>query len=142
MTENDRVFLEISLGLLNQGCCVRFRPGGQSMHPAIKDGEAVLVEPVKPAEVHKGDVILYRFERGVIAHRVKRIKRSDSGTFFITQGDSSFTEDAPVPQADLLGRVVSVERDGKLIAIAGRRARWRRALRLLALRIMKSLGLR
>jgi signal peptidase len=129
MTENDRVFLEISLELLRQGCRVRFRPGGQSMHPTIKDGEAILVEPANPAQIKRGDIILYRFERGVIAHRVKNIPSSDT---FITRGDSSFTDDQPVPLNDVLGRVVAVERNGRAVALVGQAARWRRIGRILS----------
>ena len=132
MTENDRAFLEISLTLLQQGCRVRFRPGGQSMHPTIKNGEAVLVEPIKPEQVNVGDIILYLFHRGVIAHRVLRIERRAENQFLITRGDASRTNDAPVPAVDVLGRVVAVERGGRSIALTGRPARLRRALRLLA----------
>jgi hypothetical protein len=134
MTENDRVFLELSLELLRQGCRVRFRPGGQSMRPAIEDGEAALVEPVRPAQVRRGDIILYRFERGVIAHRVRRIEKRGKEFVFTTRGDASRTDDAPVTETDLLGRVVAVERDGRAIPLAGRLARWHYRLRRLASR--------
>lgn len=135
MTENDRAFLEISLTLLQQGCRVRFRPGGQSMRPAIKDGEAILVEPVKLSQIHPDDIILYRMERGVIAHRVQRLEQRGGDILFITRGDTSHADDAPVPAEDVLGLVVAVERDGRTITLTGRTARWRRAARRLASRV-------
>ena len=135
MTENDRAFRDISLQLLRQGQSVRFRPGGHSMRPAINDGEAVLVEPVNPARIRLGEIILYLFERGVIAHRVQSIEQSAVGLVFTTRGDTSHAADAPVAEADVLGRVVAVERAGRVIYLAGRRARWRRLVRRAASRV-------
>jgi hypothetical protein len=44
------------------------------MYPTIRNNEVIGVEPVKPSQVKRGDIILYRTDRGVIAHRVVRIE--------------------------------------------------------------------
>ena len=118
-----QMFLEVSTDLLSQGYSVRFRPGGHSMHPTIRDGEAVTVEPVEPGQVKRGDIILYRTASGVIAHRVVRIEGSSDNRSFITRGDSSTSCDAPLSAERILGLVVSVERNGRRISLVGRRAK-------------------
>jgi signal peptidase I len=117
------MFLEVSADLLSQGYSVRFRPGGHSMSPTIRDGEAVTVEPIEAERVRVRDIILYRTARGVIAHRVVRIERREAtGALFYLRGDAATTHDAPVVADQILGRVVTVERKGRAIALYGRRA--------------------
>ena len=118
------MFLEVSTDLLSQGYSVRFRPGGHSMHPTIRDGEAVTVEPVEPGKVERGDIVLYRTTGGVIAHRVMRIeRREDRPEVFHLRGDASTSRDAPVRAEQILGRVVSVERMGRTISLVNLRAK-------------------
>ena len=125
MTGNDRNFLELSLDLLRQGYSIRFRPAGRSMFPTIKDGEAICVAPISPRAIRRGDIILYRLARGVIAHRVLRSEeKSGVGRVFITRGDASGSEDPPILPEEILGRVTAVERAGKNISLAGRWPRW------------------
>lgn len=118
------MFLELSTDLLSQGYSVRFRPGGHSMRPTIRDGEAVTVKPVEPAEVRRGDIILYRTARGVIAHRVVLIEGRETGArVFHLRGDAASTCDAPVQAEQILGRVISVERNGRPHSLVNMRAK-------------------
>ena len=129
-----------------QGNSVRFRPGGHSMSPAIRDGEAVTVAPVRASEVRRGDIILYRAERGLIAHRVLKLRGELDAPVFITRGDASTSCDAPVDASQVLGRVICVERNGRRLSLKGRRARIfcraRRALSHLKARLRPILNLR
>ncbi|HEX8092112.1 MAG TPA: signal peptidase I [Blastocatellia bacterium] len=123
---HSEIFLDLSAELLGQGYRVRFRPKGGSMHPTIKDGEAVNIEPVEPADVRRGDIILYKsgISRGVIAHRVLGVNKSEGKvTSFVLRGDASRTSDPPVEPAQVLGRVVSVEREGSTNDLASKRAK-------------------
>lgn len=87
------VFSDVSAELLRRGARVRFRATGRSMQPTILEGEAITVEPVATTAITPGDILLYRWKRGVIAHRVIRIER--------TQG-------AAVPPSSVLGAQSSV----------------------------------
>jgi hypothetical protein len=120
------LFTDVTAGLLRQGYGVRFYAKGWSMHPTIKDGESITVEPVVPSQVKRGDILFHHNGRGVIAHRVVRIGRKrallypqDSAldTVFILRGDASSTCDDPVEPSQVLGKVVSVERNGRLIDV-------------------------
>ena len=101
------VFSDVSAELLRRGARVRFRATGRSMQPTILEGEAITVEPVAPAAVTRGDILFYRWEQGVVAHRVIRIERTQGTALtqssvlspqssFILCGDASLSCDAPI----------------------------------------------
>jgi signal peptidase len=107
-------FVELTAELLERGACVRFQATGQSMYPAVKDGEIIKVEPVEPSHIKKGDIVLYRMKKGVIAHRVVHIERRNGDPpFFVLRGDALGTCDGIVEPRQVIGRVISVERNGR-----------------------------
>jgi signal peptidase len=93
------------------------------MHPTIKDGETITVEPVKPSGIKRGDIVLYRLDKGVIAHRVVRIEKNDGAPLFILRGDALGAQDEAAAVQQVLGKVVSVQRGGRSIDLYSRRAK-------------------
>ena len=77
MTRTSDTFVDTSVDLLCRGHRVRFSAPGRSMHPTIREGETITVEPLDPRDVKKGDIILYRSNSGVTAHRVVCIEKAD-----------------------------------------------------------------
>jgi len=65
----------MSIELLRQGKNVRFRAPGQSMHPAIREGETITAAPISSFDIKRGNILLYIVGKKVIAHRVVSIKR-------------------------------------------------------------------
>jgi hypothetical protein len=108
------------------------------MHPTICDGEMINVEPVLPSQVRHGDIILYRSPRGITAHRVTHIQREMnsvlsphcSSLVFHTRGDSLKGVDPPLTSDQILGKVFSVERNGRTVALYGNRAFMLQEIRL------------
>lgn len=116
LNPGDAAFVDVVSDVLRRGHSVRFRANGASMRPNIREGEVITVAPVQPAQIRRGDVVLYRSSRGVIAHRVVRItRRPDGSVALLPRGDASRTCDEPVEEAAVLGRVVAVERDGRRV---------------------------
>ncbi|HEX8253094.1 MAG TPA: S24/S26 family peptidase, partial [Thermoanaerobaculia bacterium] len=103
---------EVIIDLLQRGHAVEFRARGDSMHPVIREHDALHVEPTQQCKV--GDVILARAERGLTAHRVLAIR----GDVIITRGDNTPAPDPPLPRPRILGKVTWVERDGKRLKVA------------------------
>ena len=131
-------FVNVSTGLLSSGYSVRFRAPGDSMRPFIMDGDAITVSPVDPLAVKRGDIILYCFKGGVIAHSVVRIRRRQDGEpLFILRGDLLCSADEPVEPQQILGRVVSVQRGGRSIYLDSTRARMMRTAYTLAFRLKR-----
>ena len=102
------------------------------MYPSIREGELITVGPVEASDVKLGDIVLYRSERGLIAHRVVEIASRDSREFRL-QGDASLSCDRPVAAEQILGRVVGVQRNGRSVGLASRGAKmWHQARRLVS----------
>jgi signal peptidase I len=139
----NHLFADVCVGLLNQGQGVRFRANGWSMYPTICDGEMINVEPVLPSQVRHGDIILYRCPRGITAHRVIHIQKEMnsalsphcSSLVFHTRGDSLRADDSPVMSDQILGKVFSVERNGRTVALYGIRAIMLQKTRLFLFRL-------
>ena len=185
------MFPELVQDLLKEGYKVSFNAPGHSMYPTIMANEIVVVEPVEPSAVHKGDIVLFRFNGSLVAHRVMAIVKDDQANeysallksfcpaegsgasdclggsgnpsvtaadkqngmsdftsnpigrmaeealckncgprkdsqslyrdpsiqslFFILRGDAARTFDEPVTSEQVLGKVISLERNGKII---------------------------
>jgi signal peptidase I len=136
----DAAFVEVVSDLLARGHSVRFRAKGSSMTPTIREGEAITVAPVRPAEIRRGDVVLYLVGQSVTAHRVVSVKREPGGALlFVTRGDASASCDEPVGEAALLGIVAAVERGGRVLDPAAGPARAWAVMRSRAARLLRSL---
>ena len=115
---SDRLFFDTSVELLREGRGVKFEAPGDSMYPTICDGDLITVEPIKPSDVVVSDIILYRHENGVVAHRVVSIEAPQSSApspqrCFTFLGDAAINHDDPIRADQILGRVVSIERNGR-----------------------------
>ena len=91
---------------------VRLRVTGASMLPSIWPGDRLIVQRKPPNQIQPGQVILYRRNSGVVAHRVIA-RRGDQ---FVTHGDCMEHPDAPVHASEIVGEVVSVEREERRVA--------------------------
>jgi signal peptidase I len=120
-------FIPVIEELLRGGQRVRFRAPGGSMHPTIRDGEIITVGPLGRSPVRVGDVVLYRRGRAAIAHRVIRLPAGGSSGF-VLRGDAAHSCDRPIKLAQVLGRVLSIERDGRRVRVALSKPVWSQAL--------------
>ena len=102
---------ELIAGLLQDGRSVRFEARGDSMHPVIRSGDHLCVEPGN--DVGIGDIVLTSADRGLTAHRV--LSRIDD--VIVTRGDNSGSVDLPLHVSRVLGRVAWVERGGRRLAV-------------------------
>jgi hypothetical protein len=108
-------FTAVVDGLLADGYQVRFRAAGRSMLPTVRDGECLVVAPASARDVARGDVVLCATWRGPVAHRVVSVGVDVGGApVFTLRGDASLELDRPVAAAQVRGRVVGVERNGRL----------------------------
>jgi hypothetical protein len=109
------------------------------------DEEAIIVEPISPLRIKRGDIVLYDRATNIIAHRVIRIIEDDhplplslgshvslNSSFsrfrpqkaplqFILRGDALDMCDEAVELHQILGKVIFVERHGRRLRLDGRR---------------------
>ena len=137
---SDDVFVSMSIDLLERGHQVRFRAPGWSMHPSIRDGEAITVIPISPVEVRRGDIVFYRCNGNVFAHRVVSIeKQQEDALRFTLRGDALGSPDETVANHQILGKVVSVERGGHSVDPYTLRAEALRRVRIIGSRLKRLL---
>ncbi len=78
-----------------------------SMYPAIKAGDLVIVRETDPNSLVKGDIIAFREGKSVITHRIIDVRVVNGVRQFITKGDNNNTEDRlPVLGNAVEGRMV------------------------------------
>ncbi len=78
---------------------------GSSMEPSVPAGSRLLVQPIGPGrEPDPGDIVVVRRDGLLVAHRLLRSGRGA----IVTRGDALSKDDAPLPETDLLGRVIAV----------------------------------
>jgi signal peptidase len=115
---------------------------GSSMIPAIWPGDVVAVRRSELGELRPGQIVLYRQERGLVAHRIVHIH----GNLLTTRGDTLRHVDPPVKASDLVGQVLSLVRNGQRVNL--RQSSWQRICASLlrhsdlCLRMTLRLGLR
>ena len=133
---HSEIFGAVIEEALTNGTIVRFRAEGISMYPTIRDGEAITVAAVSTDDVVRGDVLLCRHGKRVLAHRVVGVTTCGTERFFELRGDAKTSCDAPVAANAVVGKVIGVRRNGRVIPLAGRAARLRHRARRAASRAM------
>jgi hypothetical protein len=110
--DRSALFLDVVTELLSRGCHVRFRAEGTSMQPAIRHEDYITVAPVNPRQLAAGDVVLFEHQRGATAHRIVAVRQQARDGAMWTRGDNAEAHDGKSSTTDVLGRVVSVTRNG------------------------------
>ena len=111
---NDRAHAlkcEMAGEVLRSSGRLRLGVTGWSMLPSIWPGDTLELESGNGSIVSEGDIVLFRRDRRLFAHRV--MGTSENG--IVTRGDAMPYGDAPVTESEVLGRVVAIVRDGKRI---------------------------
>ena len=126
---------------LTTGTVVRFSAEGTSMYPTIRDGEVITIAPISTGEdaIVCGDVLLCRHDTRMLAHRLVGVTTRGAERRFHFRGDAKAACDAPVGADAVVGKVISVCRNGRVKPLCGRAARLRHAARRLASRAKTSM---
>lgn len=68
--------------------------GSGSMEPSISTGDSVLIEKIDKYDKLKiGDILVYRYDKKVIVHRITEINNEEGNYTFKTKGDNNKQED-------------------------------------------------
>ena len=115
ITRNE-VHCALAAETLRKSGKLRFRAVGSSMVPVIWPGDILEVRSVEFSTIEIGDVVLFSRGQSLCAHRVEGISESS----LITRGYSVSIPDPPVNQAELLGRVIGLTRNGRQMRISSK----------------------
>lgn len=89
---------------------VRVRAAGNSMRPAIRPGDVLLIADCGFGQVAPGDVVLFTRDARLFAHRVVDKRAGPDGPSIVTRGDANWQTDPAVGVGELLGKVIAVQR--------------------------------
>jgi signal peptidase I len=128
----DNASMELACGLAQEVVHnfgeVRLCVFGTSMVPAVLPGDQVLIQRAILEEILPGEIAVFLRNGRLFVHRVVDRKIVDASQkaqgemCLITRGDRQRDCDLPVHSAELLGRVVTIERDRREIKVAPNRA--------------------
>lgn len=89
---------------------------GTCMYPALRPGDLLRIGLRPAAQIQVGEIAVFRRDDMVFGHRVIARWLKDGRAFVVTRPDRvRGTGDAPIPDENLLGVVVAVDRRGKLM---------------------------
>lgn len=106
---------ELMQAVLRKNVPFRFRASGFSMVPFIKDGDVLTVTPFKDPPPGLGDVAAFLHPVGgrLAVHRI--VAQNKSG--YRLKGDGTDAADGLVPQANIIGIIRKVERNGHKVLL-------------------------
>ena len=110
-TQHSAVCCELVHSVARSCGEVRLKVTGSSMLPVVWPGDEITVTRREVAELQPGEIVLYRRDGGLTAHRIERIAHDH----LITRGDSLPSSDPPVRPDEIVGRVLSIFRNGRSV---------------------------
>ncbi|MEE9911668.1 MAG: signal peptidase I [Deltaproteobacteria bacterium] len=96
---------------------------GTSMLPFFEQGDRITVKAVAPGKLRTGDVILFRQNEQLIAHRLIWKKRRGIGRCYCQKGDH-LSGWSWISGEDVLGRVTSFGCHGVMVEMTGFPWKW------------------
>ena len=96
---------------------------GNSMAPLIRHGDRLEIDH-DPGELRPGDVVVFRREGALVAHRLIRCDRIGPGERLVTRGDGCAALDPPVARSQVIGRVTRVWGPERSLALESPWWRW------------------
>lgn len=85
---------------------------GCSMLPAIQPGDLLIVQRQAMEKLQPGQIALYVREGKLTAHRVAKV----GVDYLVTRGDSLPAFDSPIRFSEVIGRVQSIQRNGRTVS--------------------------
>lgn len=117
--------LEITGDQLKDGERLQLQVNGASMSPFLLPGDVVVVLKSAPERLARGDLVVALREHDLVTHRLVAVENA----LWYLKGDNLPGIDPPLPAGAILGRVVAVQRKGRIISLET--TRWRLVNRIL-----------
>ena len=121
MTQGDvnTDLFALAESLLNENHTLSYRLKGNSMYPTLRAGDTAFVDTCSVEKLKKGDIVVFKANNMLIAHKITEIKLANEEYIIQTKGDNCLHKDAQFTADALLGKIKSITRDGREIKING-----------------------
>ena len=118
--------IDLAEVLLEDKNTLSIRVSGFSMYPVLQEGDICFVEKCSTEELKRGDIIVFRDGKKLIAHRLLHIQKTDNGYLLKTRGDNNRFDDNPFTDEFLTGKLVRYQRNNKTCSFNSLSMRGRR----------------
>lgn len=108
---NKKLIVDFAESILENNHTLGIRTTGYSMYPALRPGDIGHIEKCMPTEIKVGDVVVFKSNGKLIAHRLVAI--DDVAGTFLTKGDKNKFFDTPFATDAFVGKIISFERRGE-----------------------------
>lgn len=108
---NSVVIAALYLEAVRKGQPVWFRVVSGSMHPLLRIGEQVRIEPATAEQIQPGEIAAFETDEGLVIHRIVQQVHKSSGIQLVEMSDV-YLRVGQVDSAAVVGRVVTI-RQGK-----------------------------
>jgi signal peptidase I len=108
------VIAALYIEAVRKGQPVWFRVTSGSMHPLLRVGEQVRIEPATAEQIQLGEIAAFETGEGLVIHRiVQRVQKS--ADIRLSEMSDVHLRVGPVDSAALVGRVVAIRQGNKRI---------------------------
>ena len=99
--------------LIRKNKRVKLKARGESMFPAIRDGDVITIAPPDPSKQETGDIVVCMDETSerILIHRII----SKSQETITTKGDFCLKSDGARPKSSIIGYVCHIKNDSSVL---------------------------
>ncbi|MBD3386644.1 hypothetical protein GF407_17205 [candidate division KSB1 bacterium] len=99
--------LELIRSVLDQNAHFRFKAGGGSMSPFIRNNDLITLAPVDSRPIRSGDIVafIHPYSKQLVIHRVVGTCKEQ----FRLKGDNIGSEDGLISKRSIVGKVVDIQ---------------------------------
>jgi len=112
---NKQSIVDFAESILEDNRTVGIRMTGYSMYPTLRPGDIGHIEKCVPNKIKVGDIVVFKLNGKLIAHRLVAINNHDVRTF-VAKGDKNKFSDPPFATDAFVGKITSFERKGRKIS--------------------------
>jgi ATP-binding cassette subfamily B protein len=109
----NKQLLDFAETLLEDNHQLSFSMRGNSMYPTLKADDVGIVEKCSSADLKIGDIIVFKQNGKLIAHRLISIVVENGIYLLVAKGDKNLHKDQPFTVEALVGKVCSFQRRNK-----------------------------
>lgn len=121
--------LELTEILLDENHPLSFSMKGYSMYPTLRAGDKGVVEKWNPDDLKVGDIVVFKANDKLVAHRLVSIIFKENVHYFIAKGDKNNHTESFIDDA-LIGKITSIQRRNKTLKMESKSMKMRRFVAL------------
>jgi len=116
-TDLTNQLLDFAETILDDDHSLSIKMQGYSMYPTLRAGDVGNVQKCVPEDLKIGDIIVFRSNNKLVAHRLIQIKSTKGIRFYLTKGDKNYHFDPPFTDESLVGILKTFTRKNRVIKI-------------------------